>query len=93
MEDSFNIDGLIEAFAKRVAAQLRAELIQPGGATVKSRLLTVEQAASYMGRSEEAMQHMIASGKIPAVRIDRRVFIDMRDLDKLIEDNKTTGGR
>jgi hypothetical protein len=36
----------------------------------------------------EAMQHMICAGKIPTVRMDRRVFVDVRDLDRLIENSK-----
>lgn len=88
MADGFNIDGLLDALAKRVAAYVRAELAQDGGVRVKPRLLTVEQAAAYLGRSEEAMQHMIASGKISAVRIDRRVFVDVGDLERLIEEHK-----
>jgi excisionase family DNA binding protein len=93
MQDGFNIDGLIEALAKRVAEHVRAELAQDGGARIKARLLTVEQAAMYLGRTEEAMQHLIASGKIQTVRFDRRVFLDIRDLDRLIEDYKTSGIR
>jgi len=88
MQEGFNIDGLLDALAKRVAAYVRAELAQDGGVGVKPRLLTVEQAAAYLGRTEEAMQHMIASSKIPTVRIDRRVFIDVRDLERLIEEHK-----
>ena len=42
----------------------------------------------YMGRTLEAMQHMICAGKIPTVRMDRRVFVDVRDLDRLIENSK-----
>jgi hypothetical protein len=91
--DGFNIDGLLDALAKRVAAHVRAELAQEGAGSVKPRLLTVEQAATYLGRTEEAMQHMIAGGKLQTVRIDRRVFLDIRDLDRLIEDNKATGIR
>jgi len=56
---------------------------------VKRRLYTVEESAVYMGRSLEAMQHMIGAGKIPTVRLDRRVFIDVRDLDRLIDQSKT----
>ena len=94
MQDGFfNIDGLIEDLAKRVAAHVRAQLTQEGAVGVRPRLLTVEQAATYLGRTEEAMQHMIASGKIQTVRIDRRVFIDVRDLDRLIEDSKTNALR
>jgi hypothetical protein len=45
-----------------------------------------------MGRTEEAMQHMIANGKVPAVRIDRRVFVDVYDLESLIEQKKASSG-
>jgi excisionase family DNA binding protein len=53
------------------------------------RLLSVEEAADYLGRSPAAVRHMIQSGKLPAVRIDRRVAVDIRDLDRLIEASKT----
>ena len=89
MDSGFNFESLILVLAKRVAAEVRAELADSAGAGLKPRLLTVEQASTYMGRSEDAMQHMVASGKVPTVRIDRRVFIDIRDLETLIEDNKT----
>ena len=93
MQDGFNIDGFIDALAKRVASQVLAELGQDGATGVRPRLFTVEQAAAYLGRTEEAMQHMIAGGKIETVRIDRRVFVDVRDLDRLIESSKTGGVR
>jgi excisionase family DNA binding protein len=88
MLEEINIDSLIHALAKRVAAQVRAELAAETACSLHPRLLTVEQAAVYMGRSEEAMQHMVASGKVPTVRMDRRVFVDLRDLERLIEDSK-----
>lgn len=93
MQDGLNFDSLIAAFAKRVAAQVKAELAGESTGAVKARLLTVEQAATYMGRTEEAMQHMVASGKVPTVRIDRRVFVDVHDLECLIEDSKTGAAR
>jgi len=34
------------------------------------------------------MNHLIAAGKIPVVRADRRVMLDVRDLDHWIEHNK-----
>ena len=53
------------------------------GGTVRPRLLTVEQAAIYVGRTKEAVQHMVSSGKLPTVRSDRRVFIDVQDLSQI----------
>lgn len=61
------------------------------GATITPRLLTADQAATYLGRTKEAVQHMIFEGKVPTVRTDRRVFIDIKDLDAWIEDNKQDG--
>jgi excisionase family DNA binding protein len=93
-EPALTLEKLLDALADRVAAKVRAELGAGGlSATVGPRLLTVEQAASYLGRSKEAVEHMVASAKIPTVRIDRRVFIDVRDLERLIDDSKVTGIR
>jgi excisionase family DNA binding protein len=58
-------------------------------APVPLRLLSAAEAAVYLGRTKEAVEHMVAAGKIPRVRADRRVFLDVRDLDKWIEENKT----
>ncbi|MEO8595858.1 MAG: helix-turn-helix domain-containing protein [Candidatus Solibacter sp.] len=55
---------------------------------MKKRLLTVEEAAHYLGRTKEALQHMIAAGKLPTVKADRRVFLDIKDLDLWIDGSK-----
>ena len=90
MLDGFNIDSLVEELAERVAAKV-VERTQGASGPVKPRLLTAGQAAVYMGRTKEAVQHMISSGKLPTVRSDRRVFLDIRDLDAWIEENKQCG--
>jgi excisionase family DNA binding protein len=85
-------ESILDALASAVAVKLRADLNGTGGSTVvMPRLLCVDQAAAYLGRSKEAVQHMVASGKIPVVRSDRRVFLDIRDLDAWIEQNKQAG--
>ncbi len=52
------------------------------------RLLTIEEAAEYLGRTVWGVREMIYSGKLPAVKIDRRVQLDIRDLERLIDQNK-----
>ena len=53
------------------------------------RLLNVEEAAVYLGRSPGALRMLIHRGQVPVVRIgDRRVQLDREDLDRLIEGNK-----
>jgi excisionase family DNA binding protein len=92
METGFNLDGLMDALAEKLAPRLLVLLDKDGvAAGVRPRLLTVEQAAVYLGRSKKAVEHMIANGKIPRVRFDQRVFVDVRDLEQLIEDHKMGG--
>ena len=55
---------------------------------MKPRLLTVDQAAIDLARSKDAVQHMVASRKLPVVRDGRRVFIDSEDLERWIDANK-----
>jgi excisionase family DNA binding protein len=83
-----DLEWLLDALAERVAGKVRAEFARDAGPAVQPRLLTVEQAAVYLGRTKEAVQHLATDGKIPTVRSDRRIFIDVGDLDRWIEENK-----
>ena len=75
------LDALADAIAARVAARLnRAE---------GPRLLNVNEAAEYVGRTPKALRHMIASGVIPAIREGSRVHLDRADLDRWIEMRKS----
>ena len=89
MDNGFNLNTLLESLseflAEKVAAKLEGRTNESGHV---ARLLTVEQAAAYLGRTKEAVQHMASSGKLPTVRSDRRVFLDRADLDRWIEHNK-----
>jgi excisionase family DNA binding protein len=51
--------------------------------------MSIDEAAKYLGRSRAAVEHMTRSGQLPTVRGDRRVFLDVCDLDQWIEENKT----
>lgn len=77
---------LVKAVAAEVAAMLKLELA--GMAGVQPALLTVKQAAIYLGRSEQAIQHLIFDKQLSVVRFGRRVHLDRRDLDDFIERNK-----
>jgi len=87
----FNLEQVLDALADKVAQRLRDDGAIPGDAPLRPRLLTVEQAAVYIGRSKEAVQHMVSSGKLPTVRTDRRVFVDVEDLDTWIREHKQAG--
>jgi excisionase family DNA binding protein len=85
-----NLDQVLDTLADKITQRLREDSLGES-ATVRPRLLSVEQAAVYIGRSKEAVQHMVSSGKIPTVRPDRRVFIDVEDLDRWIREHKQAG--
>lgn len=57
-------------------------------ARIAKRLFTIGEAAQYLGRTECAVREMIWAGKLPSVKCDRRVFLDVRDLDSFIEQHK-----
>ena len=89
MRNGFSMDALLDALAERITARMRAETEQRGSvSTVRPRLLTVEQASTYLGRTKTSLQHLISDGAIPVVRHDRRVFLDVRDLDSWIDSAK-----
>jgi len=86
--NGLSLDTLIAALADAVADREAQRLAQDGsGGAIRPRLLTVEQGASYLGRTKAAMQHMVASKRIPVVRDGHRVFLDVRELDRWIEGN------
>jgi hypothetical protein len=54
------------------------------------RLLPLKQAAEFLGLTEWAMRERCWSGDIPIVRFPggRKIYIDSRDLESFIENNK-----
>ena len=68
-----------------------AVLERLGGKVTGPRLLTIEGAAKYLSMTEEAIRHKVINGKLRAVRADRYLRFDIRDLDSWIEANKVKG--
>ena len=52
------------------------------------RLYTIKEAGIYLGRSVNSVRELIWDGKLPFVRVGRRVHLDIRDLDEFIEKHK-----
>jgi excisionase family DNA binding protein len=84
-----DFESILDALADRIATRLESAQVSDTPGAVAPRLLTVEQAASYIGRTKASVQHMVADGALPCVRSDRRVFLDRQDLDRWIEQNKS----
>jgi hypothetical protein len=76
----------IEAVPRRKPPQLEERRrkqtteIPPG-----ARVLTVAQAAVYIGRSEPALRNLMYRHKIPTIRNDGHPALDIRDLEKWID--------
>jgi excisionase family DNA binding protein len=83
-----SITPLAKAIAVAVFAEIAPLLVANG--KLKPRLLTVEQAAVYLGRTEKAVYNMKARGVFPAVQGDGRIMFDIQDLDQWIQNNKET---
>jgi excisionase family DNA binding protein len=77
----------VTALAVEIAARINPQLQRRNGVTA-NRLLTVKEAAAYIGRTEQALQHLIHKREIVVVRKGRRVHLDRSDLDRWIEANK-----
>lgn len=81
------LDGLVKAIARELAAELMPLLSQQTTATAEPMLLTLHEAARYLSRSQSSLRSMISSGEIPervVRRIGRRVYLKRGELDHWI---------
>ena len=79
---------LVKAVAGEVVSMLKLELGRLTVVEVRPELLNVKQAAIYLGRTEQSVQHLIFQKDLPVVRAGRRVHLHRRDLNDWIEKNK-----
>ena len=56
------------------------------------RLYTIEEAAVYLGRGKWGIRHLIYDGKLPAVRVGKRIHKDVEDMNTFIIQNKVREG-
>lgn len=75
-------DAMIDAIAEAVASRLEKM------STTRQRLLPLERAAEYLGMSENQVLNLISEGRLKPSRLDRRVRIDVRELDRLVDETK-----
>lgn len=52
------------------------------------RLRTIPEAAKYLTLSVRTLKDMLSRGELRRVRKERRVMLDVQDLDQWIEDHK-----
>jgi excisionase family DNA binding protein len=56
---------------------------------LRKRLFTIPEAGEYLGRSTWSVRELIWAGSLPVVKVGKRIHLDIYDLDKWIEKNKT----
>lgn len=86
-----DMDTIIELIATEVSMRVEQKFVKHlrnMPPQIQPALLTVKDAAVYLGRTEQAIQHLIASKELPVVRAGRRVHLHRADLDAWIEKNK-----
>jgi len=69
--------------ALQAVAELRAHPFVP-------RLLTVDQAAFFIGRTPNALRILMARRKISVIRCDGRPMLDVRDLEHWIDSGRVS---
>jgi excisionase family DNA binding protein len=72
------LDALADSIAERVIARMR-------NSNEPERLMTVPEAARYLGRTPRAVRHLISTGALPSVREGRSVHLDRQELDRWIK--------
>lgn len=84
-----DLDDIVDRLPALIAVRVQSRI---GGSSRKgriaARLLTVKEAADYIGRTEQAVQHLIHKRELIVVRRGRRVHLDRADLDRRIDANK-----
>jgi len=84
-----DLDEIVDRLAALIAVRVQSRIgVSAGKGRIAARLLTVKQAADYIGRTEQAIQHLIHKRELIVVRRGRRVHLDRADLDRWIDVNK-----
>jgi len=61
---------------------------RPGARPSQHRLLTIPETAEVLHLSVASVRRLVSSGKLPVVKLTRRLLVDIRDLDTLIAGSK-----
>ena len=56
---------------------------------LNKRLYSIPEAGQYLGRTVWSVREMIYAGKIAYIRDGRRMLLDINDMDRWIEENRT----
>ena len=58
------------------------------GSPMWKRLYTLKEAALYLGRPVFSLRTLLWNGKLPYIQDGRKYYLDIRDMDTYIEQQK-----
>ncbi len=61
----------------------------PKAPALTRRLYDIKAVADYLGIPPYSVRGLIWNGSLPCVKIGRRQYVDLRDVDQFIEQSKT----
>jgi hypothetical protein len=80
---------MLKTFARELAPALRGivreAIAEHNG--VAPRYLTLDQAATYLSSTPDGVRGMLRAKRFPARQMGKRVFVDVRDIDKAMSEN------
>jgi excisionase family DNA binding protein len=79
----------IEINTDTIAEAVVARLTDCG--VLVPRLLTLDQASTYLGLTKDALKAKVHLGRVPTVDLDKKLRFDRHDLDRIIEASKRVG--
>jgi excisionase family DNA binding protein len=71
-----------DTIAEAVVSRLKDSVV------LTPRLLTLSQAATYLGLTADALKAKVHMGRIPTVDLDKKLRFDRVDLDRIIDNSK-----
>lgn len=80
--DHMAIEISTDSIAEAVVNRLKNSTI------LTPRLLTLSQAATYLGLTADALKAKVHMGRIPTVDLDKKLRFDKVDLDRIIDESK-----
>ena len=84
---AFDLDSLLDSLAEKIVSKLALDQSDRRPAS-SQRLLSVTDAAKYLGVSAHSVRHQLSKGQLPCVRRGSRVFVDRQELDRIIDASK-----
>lgn len=57
--------------------------------TIKQRLMSIPEAATYLGTTESRIRMAVSRQELPAVRIGKLIRLDVQQLERWIEEHST----